>query len=85
MWYFRYLHLEENTDGWKIKIKDSPKDDVGELEAYIQKCYREILGREADIPGLQNYVSQINSEQVKREWLPNILKSSEEYKAKHRW
>jgi len=46
----------------------------------IRKAYKEILLREPDIEGFENYLNQIKNGEIAIHELPSIMRSSEEYK-----
>lgn len=82
-WYFEFLHSEEATfpDGrvWK-PILEMTQGSSSEVMAYVEKCYLEVLGRNADQDGKEHYTQEIVAEHLKREDLPNIFRQSKEYK-----
>jgi hypothetical protein len=50
------------------------------IELYIKQQYLDILKREADSFGIEYYKNEINMNRIKQYDLPNILRSSAEYK-----
>jgi len=83
MWYFA-MHKDELTPDILYKIKHPPKlTPELEVEYYVIKCYREVLGREPDDEGRRYYTEAILTGKVKREELVPILMLSDEYKIKH--
>jgi len=50
------------------------------IEAWVTKCYLEILRRQPDEAGLKTYVEHIETGRIRKEDLPRILRESEEYK-----
>jgi hypothetical protein len=84
-YYFMHLHPDENTDHLKVDandsgIKDQPKPPADDIEEFVDKCYRDILKREADTPGKSNYINQIKAGNMKKDDLIKILQNSDEYK-----
>jgi len=83
LWYFS-MHKDELTPEILHKIKNPPKlTPEQEVEYYVIKCYREVLGREPDEQGRRFYTKAILSGKIKREELIPILMSSEEYRQKY--
>lgn len=78
-WYFEFLHPEENTGGWQPILKVEPQSSAG-IMRYVEQCYLEVLGRHADQEGKENYTRLIQGGHIKKEDLPNILRSSPEWK-----
>lgn len=83
-WYFEFLHVEENTEGWRAMDKGgNPITPAAEaIMRYVETCYLEVLKRRADREGRENYVRLIQTGEIKRTDLPNILRESAEYKEK---
>jgi len=78
-WYFEFLHPSENTGGWKPIMKVEPHSSEG-IMRYVEQCYLQVLGRHADQGGKENYMRLIQEGKIRREDLPNILRSSPEWK-----
>ena len=78
-WYFEFLHPNENTESWKPIFKVEPQSDAGVMR-YVEQCYLDVLGRNADQIGKENYTRLIQTGAIRREDLPNILRSSPEWK-----
>ena len=49
-----------------------------DLEVFITQCYRDILKREPDIPGLEFYIKKIRNQEISQEQLPLIFRESKE-------
>ena len=77
MWYFEYLHPEENTDGLVVIQTDPKLQDAMNL---VDSAYIEVLGRAADPTGKQIYTKHLLSKKMTREQLIDILKQSDEFK-----
>jgi len=81
-WYFA-LHPDEITPEIKERIKKPPPmPKTAEIEAYVTKCYFEILGRHPDGPGKAFYTKAILEGKIPKEALPKILMQSKEYREK---
>ena len=81
--YYFAMHPEEITAEIKERVQTVPKMTPQiEVENYVIHCYYKVLGRHPDAEGLRNYADAILSGQLKREALPNILRSSKEYREK---
>lgn len=82
-WYYIILHPEENTEGLTVDVNDTgpvKKAFKSEIEEYVDKTYREVLQREADPSGLENYSNTIMSGNLPKEKLKEVLMNSDEYK-----
>lgn len=66
------------------KLKNPPKitDEDALIEYEIRKAYIQVLGRDADLEGLQHYKKLIKEGKIRVEDLPQILMNSEEYAQK---
>lgn len=82
IYYFGYLHSDENVGGWKSGPRDPEPESVGEIEAFVRDTYLKVLGRHADSEGERMYVQMINDGTVKREDLESVFRNSEEHKLK---
>lgn len=81
-WYFA-MHKEETTPEIMEKIKTLPPMPVeSEIEAWVTKCYFDVLGRHPDEMGKRAYTEQILAGRIRREDLPRILMESQEYREK---
>jgi len=81
-WYFA-LHPDEVTPEIERRIKTSPPmPKETEIEAWVTKCYFDILGRHPDGEGKKFYTEQILKGNIPKEALPTILMQSEEYRQK---
>jgi len=80
-WYF-WMHPEENTGNWKSEYTPPPIGTPSEVENYVTKCYFEILGRHPDEQGKNFYVNAILNGEIRRDDLPYIFLSSDEYRQK---
>ncbi len=81
-WYFA-LHRDEATAEVMEKIKRvPPMPKESEVEAWVTKCYFDVLGRHPDGQGKQFYTEMILQGRIPREALPQILMQSDEYKQK---
>jgi len=81
-WYFA-LHPDEITPEIEERIKKPPPmPETAEIEAYVTKCYFEILGRHPDGPGKEFYTKAILEGKIPKEALPKILMQSKEYREK---
>ena len=81
LWY-KALFPDEMKD-WESTPQPPSQGSPPEVMHYVEQQYREILGRDADTIGKNNYTQMIIDGRIPREELPNILKSSPEYKEKH--
>ena len=82
IYHHRYLLKDPKI---KYGVEHPPKPTrEDEVENYVRKCYIQILGRHPDRQGLENYKKLILAGKIKKEDLPGILRSSEEYMQKHR-
>ncbi|MEM2355183.1 MAG: DUF4214 domain-containing protein [Candidatus Bathyarchaeia archaeon] len=64
------------SDEYRIKF------NVDEVTQWVIKCYAEVLKRPPDESGLRAYVDHIVKGRIKKDELPDILRSSEEYRQK---
>jgi len=80
--FYKRLHPTE-LEGFEIDLNLKPMyGSPPEVMHYVEQCYLEILGRHADTGGKAGYTNAILTGKIKREDLPSILKSSDEYKQK---
>lgn len=80
LWY-QLVHASE-FEGVESQPKEPSLGSPPEVMAWVEKCYLEILGRQADTSGKTAYTNAILAGKIKRGDLPNILKSGDEYKQK---
>jgi len=81
-WYFA-MHREEMTLEIMEKIKTTPPmPKESEVEAWVTKCYFDVLGRHPDGEGKRVYTENILMGRIRREDLPAILRSSPEWRQK---
>lgn len=81
--YYFALHPNEITPEIDYLLKHPPKMTREiEIENYVRKCYFAVLGRHPDREGLEYYKKLILEGAIKQEDLPNILRSSKEYRQK---
>jgi len=81
--YYFALHPEEITPGVEYLLKNPPEMDEGtKIETYVRKMYFKVLGRHPDRGGLEYYKRLILSGEITKEQLPDILRSSPEYREK---
>jgi hypothetical protein len=81
-WYFA-MHTDEVTDAIMEKIKAQPPiPQETEIEAWVTKCYFDILGRHPDEEGKRFYTRQILVGSIPKDHLPVLLRNSQEYKEK---
>lgn len=76
-WYFNYLHPEENVEGLKSDFKTA--DYADGIRDYVRRTYFEILGRDADVVGLDNYTKLIKEDRMDFHRLAAEFKTSDEY------
>jgi len=67
---------------WESTPQMPSKGSPPEVMAYVEEQYLKILGRNADDTGKQAYTEAIIQGKISREDLPEILRTSEEYKQK---
>jgi len=78
--FYFATHPERVTPEILERIKMPPKlTKEQEVEYWIRQCYREILGREPDLDGLEHYKMMILEGKLSKEELPKILRMSQEY------
>ena len=70
------------VDKYRTVVEKSPEYIEEDLAKNIVKKYKEILGRQADVIGVLEYVYKIKKGIIKLEDMPKILKDSPEYRAK---
>jgi hypothetical protein len=81
-WYFA-MHRDEVTPEIMERIKTvPPMPQESEVEAWVTKCYFDVLGRHPDGEGKKVYTNHILAGRIKKEDLPKILMQSEEYREK---
>jgi len=81
--YYFALHKDQITPEIESLIKTKPKMTPEiEVEQYITSMYFKILGRHPDAEGLKTYKELILSGIIKKEELPKMLMTSEEYRSK---
>jgi len=81
-WYFT-MHREEATPEIMDKINTvPPMPKESEVEAWVTKCYFNILGRHPDEEGKRVYTENILTGRIRREDLPAILRNSPEWRQK---
>jgi hypothetical protein len=81
-WYWA-MHPDEITPEIMQRIKTPlPIPKESEIEAYITQVYFTVLGRHPDPEGKQTYLQHILEGRIRKEDLPKILLSSDEYKQK---
>jgi len=80
LWY-KLLHPSE-LEGIESQPREPSFGSPAEVMSYVEQCYLEILGRHADTSGKAAYTNAILAGKIRREDLPAILKSSDEYKQK---
>jgi hypothetical protein len=81
IWYKALFPEEMNR--WDSNPQPPSKGSPPEVMSYVEEQYLKILGRNADDHGKKAYTDAILRGAIKREDLPNVLLSSEEYKQKH--
>ncbi|MHB8153976.1 MAG: DUF4214 domain-containing protein [Bacillati bacterium] len=82
-YYYYVLHPEENTENLKVDVNDGgpvKRMYKNDTEEFVDTTYKEVLKREADQGGMENYAAMIDNGAVKREQLKEILMQSDEYK-----
>jgi len=81
-WYWA-MHPDEVTPEILERIKTvPPMPKESEIEAYVTKCYFDVLGRHPDEKGKRAYTEHILAGRLRKEDLPKILMNSDEYKQK---
>ena len=80
-WYFM-MHPEENTEGWVSEYTAPLPGSREDIENFVTSVYFEVLGRCPDEMGKLHYTQAIVNGELKKEDLPAIFVSSDEYKTK---
>ena len=81
--YYFAMHPDEVTPEIKKLIETVPQlTPELEVEAYVTKCYFEVLGRHPDEKGKKHYTRAILEGLIKPEDLPKILRASPEFREK---
>jgi len=83
--YYKALHPEELPDVPPATELTLPPPTYGsppEVMAWVERCYKEVLGRHADDRGKQVYTNLILTGKLRREDLPDVLRQSSEYREK---
>ena len=63
----------------RYNLAEKYKFIPNETEQYIIDAYKDILKRDYDVEGLENYVKQIKSNKIRKEQIHDILMNSSEY------
>jgi hypothetical protein len=61
-------------------VKELRKSELTDVEELVNRCYKEILKRNADLDGLYHYRDRFLLEGIDEDDLKDILKNSKEYK-----
>jgi hypothetical protein len=81
--YHFAMHKEETTQEIMEKIKTlPPMPKESEVQAWVTKCYFDVLGRHPDEEGKRAYTEHILAGRLKPEDLPKILMQSQEFREK---
>jgi hypothetical protein len=82
-YYYYVLHPEENTEHLTVDVNDGghiKRLYRNDTEEFVDGIYKEVLKREADQGGMENYAAMIQRGALSREQLKAILMQSDEYK-----
>ena len=63
----------------RYNLAEKYKFIPNEMEQYIIDAYKNILKRDYDVEGLENYIKQIKSNKIRKEQIHDILMNSSEY------
>ncbi len=67
------------SDSVEIEIYEASEDDEDKVEAFVKRCYRVILGREADQGGLENWTNQLKAKVMAASNIINEFVNSQEF------
>lgn len=67
------------SSNYKSKLTDEERLKYDKIQKFVEQMYNKILGRSADIPGLNYYTKAIMEKRLKPVDLPDIFRKSEEY------
>jgi Domain of unknown function (DUF4214) len=76
-WYFTDLHPEENVD--HLESNFVPSKYIDGVHDFVRRAYFIALGRDVDLPGLNNYKKMINEGNLQSARLVDALMASEEF------
>ena len=68
-----------SSSDYKAKLSDSERLRCDKIQKFVDQMYNKILGRSADLPGLNYYTKAIMEKRIKPVDLPDIFRRSEEY------
>lgn len=80
LWY-KLIHSEE-LQGIESNPTVPEFGSPPEVMSYVEECYKKVLGRHADDRGKEHYTRLILAGHIRRQDLPQILMSSQEYAEK---
>jgi hypothetical protein len=75
--------LPDQFKEWESTPQPPSVGSPPEVMAYVEEQYLKMLNRNADEGGKRSYTEAIITGRINREDLPNILKTSQEYKERH--
>lgn len=74
----KYKYSDKDKD-YKAKLTDEERLKYDKIQKFVEQIYNKVLGRSADLPGLNYYTKAIIEKRIKPVYLPDIFRKSEEY------